>query len=667
MTYQTDTESGVTAPPEDMAPTPVAAGAGAGHRSGEDDGGKDAPYRDESKAEKHGSYAADDPDRPRWDVQTILEAEYDYCAANGDYCFTVCRGRHPDGVKGFKIGRRNMIPFKDRFEPEDKVDWLPGMEGCPHMLYRLPQLAAAKAGDTIFITEGEKDADTLIKLGLIATTNSSGAGKWRDDFSQHLAGRDVGILPDNDDVGRDHAAKVLRSVHGVASSVKVIELAGLPDKGDVSDWIEAGHTASELLDLVEQAQSVADPAKWLSSNGQFVTGFGGKPVASPGNVYVALQKLGVVVSYDEFAHRYLVEGLAGFPPMLDDAALIRLRLDTEKRFGIAYAKDRWFDIVTDHARDNALHPVRDYLDGLEWDGVPRLGRWLIEYGGAEDSEYVRIVGALPLIAAVRRIHHPGAKFDQMLVLEGEQGTAKSSALAILAVQEDWFIDDLPLDADTKVVMERTAGRWIVEGAELKGMRQGETEKIKATLSRRFDKARMAYARMATEQPRQCVFFGTTNSDNYLRDATGNRRFWPVRIDRFDLAALRRDRDQIWAEAAARERDGASIELPHHLWAVAAGHQEQRLDIDPFEEILFGPLLEVEGKVRAEVIWEMVGMADRAKRSQPHNNRLGAVMKKHGWTRQQLRFGGPKEYAYVKGSGLDEVPREKLFPTDRETM
>ena len=87
----------------------------------------------------------------------------------------------------------------------------------------------------------------------------------------------------------------------------------------------------------------------------------------------------------------------------------------------------------------------------------------------------------------------------------------------------------------------------------------------------------------------------------------------------------------------------------------------------FEEILFGPLLEVEGKVRAEVIWEMVGMADRAKRSQPHNNRLGAVMKKHGWTRQQLRFGGPKEYAYVKGSGLDEVPREKLFPTDRETM
>lgn len=667
MTYQTDTESEATAPPEDMAPTPVAAGAGAGHRSGEDDGEKDAPYRDESKAEKHGSYAADDPDRPRWDAQTIPEAEYDYCAANGDYCFTVCRGRHPDGVKRFKIGRRNMIPFKDRFEPEDRVDWFPGMEGRPHMLYRWSQLAAAKAGDTIFITEGEKDADTLIKLGLIATTNSSGAGKWRDDFSQHFAGRDVGILPDNDDVGRDHAGKVLRSLHGVASSVKVIELAGLPDKGDVSDWIEAGHNASELLDLVEQAQPIADPTKWLSSRGQFIIGVGGKPLASPGNVYVALQKLGVVVRYDEFALRYLVEGLAGFGPTLDDPALTRLRLDTEKRYGITYPKDRWFDIVTDHARDNAFHPVREYLDALHWDGVPRLNSWLIDHGGAEDNEYVRVVGALPLIAAVRRIYHPGAKFDEMLVLEGEQGAAKSSALAMLAVREEWFIDDLPLDADTKVVMERTGGRWIVEGAELKGMRQGETDKIKATLSRRSDKARMAYARMTTEQPRQCVFFGTTNSDDYLRDLTGNRRFWPVKIVRFDLEALRRDRDQIWAEAAARERDGASIELPHHLWAVAAGHQEQRLAIDPFEEMLFGPLVEVEGKIRTEVIWEMVGLAEKAKRAQPHNTRLGAVMKKHGWTRQQFRYGGDKEYAYVKGGGMDEVPREKLFPTDREAM
>ena len=207
----------------------------------------------------------------------------------------------------------------------------------------------------------------------------------------------------------------------------------------------------------------------------------------------------------------------------------------------------------------------------------------------------------------------------------------------------------------------------MEAAELKGMRQAETEKIKAILSRRYDKARMAYARMPTELPRQCVFIGTTNSDDYLRDMTGNRRFWPVKIVRFDLEALARDRDQLWAEAAERDRNGESIELPRHLWAVSAVHQGQRLAIDPYEEVLFGPLLEVEGKVRAETIWQLVGMADRAKRTQSHNGRLGAVMRKHGWTRKQLRFSGNKEYGYVKGDGAVEVLPDKLFSSDREVM
>jgi len=111
-------------------------------------------------------------------------------------------------------------------EPDDKAEWFSGMGGHLPMLYRLPDVAAAKVDEPIFIVEGEKDADTLASLGLIATTNSNGAGKWRDSFSQHLAGRDVAILPDCDDVGRDHAEKVLSSLHGMARSVKVIELRG---------------------------------------------------------------------------------------------------------------------------------------------------------------------------------------------------------------------------------------------------------------------------------------------------------------------------------------------------------------------------------------------------------------------------------------------------------
>jgi predicted P-loop ATPase len=140
------------------------------------------------------------------------------------------------------------------------------------------------------------------------------------------------------------------------------------------------------------------------------------------------------------------------------------------------------------------------------------------------------VGRLWLVAAVRRIREPGCKFDEMLVLESPtQGLDKSSALAALAVKDDWFTDQLPLNADDKKVIETLAGRWIVEAAELK-----------AFLSQRIDRARMSYGRLVTEVPRQCVIVGTTNDDAYLRDSTGNRRFWPVKIDRFDLAALRRD-------------------------------------------------------------------------------------------------------------------------------
>ena len=146
-------------------------------------------------------------------------------------------------------------------------------------------------------------------------------------------------------------------------------------------------------------------------------------------------------------------------------------------------------------------PVFDYLDAL-WDGKPRVDRWLTTYAGAEDSEYVRAVGALMLIAGVRRIRKPGCKFDEMLVLEQpNQGTDKSSALAVLAVNDDWFCDDLPLNTDSKGVIEALRGRWIIEVAELSGMRKAEVEHVKSLLSRRIDRARMAYGRLpAAERP-----------------------------------------------------------------------------------------------------------------------------------------------------------------------
>ena len=247
--------------------------------------------------------------------------------------------------------------------------------------------------------------------------------------------------------------------------------------------------------------------------------------------------------------------------------------------------------------------MRDYLDSLPWDGIKRIDRWLTIYAQAEDNEYTRAVGALMLVAAVRRVRQPGCKFDEMVVLEDpEQGTDKSTALAVLAVKEEWFSDDLPLNLEGKRVIEALRGRWIVEAAELSGMRRTDIEHVKALLSRQRDRGRLAYDRIVSEIPRQNIVVGTTNSSEYLRDTSGNRRFWPVKSKRFDIAALKRDRDQLWAEAAAREATRASIRLPPELWKLAAEEQAQRLTDDPYLDTLQHALGDMKGKISSEAIW-----------------------------------------------------------------
>jgi predicted P-loop ATPase len=186
------------------------------------------------------------------------------------------------------------------------------------------------------------------------------------------------------------------------------------------------------------------------------------------------------------------------------------------------------------------------------------------------------------------------------------------------------------------------------------MKKADVEHLKATLSRRVDRARMAWGRIPIEAPRQCIIIGTTNKSEYLRDTTGNRRFWPVLVQRFDLAALRRDRDQLWAESAVREAAGETIRLAPELWPMAAKEQRQRLADDPFVAVLVAHLGHHEGKIRSVDVWEILDLHG-AQLTQEVYVRAAEAMKRIGWKWPNkagtARFGGKSGKmmsAFVRG-------------------
>ena len=262
----------------------------------------------------------------------------------------------------------------------------------------------------------------------------------------------------------------------------------------------------------------------------------------------------------------------------DDAAL---RYYLERTYGLT-GKDRIFDAVNVVAQQAAFHPVREYLDGCAWDGVPRVETLLIDYLGAEDTAYTRAVTRKTLAAAVARIYRPGCKFDYMLTLRGRQGLGKSALIAKLGGA--WFSDTFGT-MQGKEAYEQVMGVWIMEVGELAGMRKAEAETIKLYISKQSDRFRPAYGRRLQEFPRQCIFIGTTNETQFLRDTTGNRRFWIVDTPNEPTRDLWDELTPetvaaIWGEAVEIYKAGEQLYLDRTLEAAARAVQEAYEEEDP---------------------------------------------------------------------------------------
>lgn len=395
-------------------------------------------------------------------------------------------------------------------------------------------------------------------------------------------------------------------------------------------------------------KQIEDAREATAAEASFVRGKSGEVVPTLyENCFAAVKALGVKLSYDEFSSTQLVDGLEGCGPSFTDDAEVKIHSKIQSEFFFTPKIELFRRALTHLVHSSKVHPVRQYLSSLKWDGAPRVDEVLTRYLGAEDCEYVREVGRILMVAAVRRVMEPGIKFDEMVVLEGPQGAGKSQFLSILAVKPEWFQDSVPFGREgMKLVVEATLGRWICEIAELSTMKRTDKEHVKVVLSSQVDKARLSYERHVRSFPRQCVFVGTTNEDKYLFDMTGNRRFWPVAAGKIDLTRLREDRDQLWAEAFSRREE--PIRLPESLWPEASSRQEDRREVDPVEVILCEALEGKKGMLRMEEVFACLEVP-KERWSMALYKQVGAVLRKTGWVKKVFRYDEVPVKVWTRGS------------------
>lgn len=389
-----------------------------------------------------------------------------------------------------------------------------------------------------------------------------------------------------------------------------------------------------------------------------------------GNVLLILENdpyLAGKIAHNEFSHRTMIRGnlpwhkLNNIPEGdpwkdCDDAGL---RHYIESIYEIT-APAKISDALLITEEKHKYHPIRDYLDSLSWDGVPRVDTVFIDYLGAEDCTYVKEVTRKSIVASVTRIFEPGIKFDYMLVLVGKQGIGKSHIISLLG--QSWYSDSLNTVLG-KEAYEQLQDAWLIEMAELSATKKAEAEAVKHFISKREDIYRVAYGKRVTRFPRQCVFFGTTNDQEFLRDKTGNRRFWPVVAGiNGNKKSLWQDMnqseiDQIWAEAVDLFKKGETLYLEPDIESEAVIRQEQHTE----ESSKSGLIIEYLNKLLPKN-WDELDIGDR--RCFMHGSEFGEVEK--GAVRRdrvcameiwvELFQGDPKQMNPMQAREVNDIMR-----------
>ena len=353
--------------------------------------------------------------------------------------------------------------------------------------------------------------------------------------------------------------------------------ADLDDFDDYGDAVKSDST-EEVTELVWDLDGKGN--KQVTVN-NFVNAFKSDPLLNGLLAYDMLKET-IVFTRPSFTAKGSKKG-----DLVNDTDISIIKGRIERMHGI-YNDAKLNDAIEQVSSDNAFHPIKLYLESLTWDGVPRIDTFLVDYMGAEDNAYTREAFRKMLLAAVTRIYEPGRKFDTALVFYSEQGVGKSTLIQRLS--KGWFNDSLT-NLSGKESYEAIQFAWLVELAELSALRKSDVEAVKNFISKREDTYRGAYARRVKTHKRQCVFFGSTNDDEFLKDATGNRRFFPVEVKRtrktrlifepeFDAIV-----DQLWAEAMEGYMLGEALTLSDEAEAIAGGTREEFTERTPIQGLI----------------------------------------------------------------------------------
>lgn len=380
-------------------------------------------------------------------------------------------------------------------------------------------------------------------------------------------------------------------------------------------------------------------AAWgLADNGK------GKPLSTHANIGIALDHTLEILGgayYDEFLDKTIIDGRQWRDD--DDTGLC---MWLQERLGLhGITPSMVHQVVSRRLRATPRHCVREWFDSLIWDGEPRIAHafedhWGVEVGAHQSSDYIRAVSANFFLGPVARVYHPGCQLDTMVVFEGAQGVGKSSALRVLG--GPWYMAATE-SVNSKDFQQALRGALLVEIPELDSFDRADVKRVKSIISNPVDKYRASYARHAQDYPRQCVFAGTTNRDDWGNDDTGLRRFWPVRCGDVDLDGIARRRLDWYAEAVALYR------RRHPWWdvprAAALAAQADRQSEDIWTALVATYLL---GKTEVQ-IHDILADACKVAPSQmthAHKLRIGSILRLSGWSKSNLRRDGKQTKTWV---------------------